>query len=84
MLLASEFPPPYACSYDQLAVRYTQSTQSPRLPTPRPTELQPRSIGNLLDPIPQLPPLSPQKRLTHSLSANSESTQNNLHPLDLV
>lgn len=62
----------------------SRSTQSPRLATPRATELQSRRISNLRDRGPQLSALSAQQSFGDSFSSNTKASQNNLQCLDLL
>lgn len=58
-------------------------TQTSRLLTPRPTKLQPRSVGDFNNLSPQKPSLTPKQSLCNRLSPGPKASQHNLHPLNL-
>ena len=58
-------------------------TQSPRLLTPGTTELQPRRISDSHNAIPDVHALRTHNGLPHSFSAFTESSEDELQPLDL-
>jgi len=58
-------------------------TQTSRLPTPRPTKLQPRRVCHLHYFMPHILALQPKQRLRHRLPASPKAPQHNLQLLNL-
>lgn len=61
-----------------------QSTQSPRLPTPRSSKLQPRRIAHLTDLLPQRPPFRAQQRFRNRFPSHPKPSQHHLQTVNLI